>query len=76
MTGNVWLREQPSVDSPRLGVILERGQPIEVLAVSGNWYRVRWSPQAEAEVIGWAPAEWVGTINSIPARIITPGSNP
>ena len=49
MTGNVWLREGPSAASPRLGVILERGQSIEILAVSGDWYRLRWVAQAQAE---------------------------
>ncbi|MBN1219117.1 MAG: SH3 domain-containing protein [Anaerolineae bacterium] len=73
MTGNVWLRERPAADSPRLGIILERGQPVEILAIFGDWYHVRWAPpQAEAEVIGWTPAEWVGTTVPIPARIITP----
>jgi hypothetical protein len=72
MTGNVWLREEPLADSPRLGVTMERGQPVEILAVYGDWYRVRWAPQRDAEVIGWAPARWVGTLTSIPDRLITP----
>jgi hypothetical protein len=73
MTGNVWLREGPSLQSPRLGIILERNQLVEILAVSNNWYRVRWAPpQAEAEVIGWAPAQWIGTTDPIPDQIITP----
>ena len=53
MTGHVWLRAEPADDSRRLGVILERGQRVEILAVFGDWYQVRWVPQAEAEVIGW-----------------------
>lgn len=74
MTGNAWLREGPSADSPRLGVILERGQPIEILAASGDWYQVRWAPQGQAEVIGWVPAKWVGTTTPIPAWIVTPAT--
>jgi hypothetical protein len=72
MTGDAWLHEGPSADSPRLGVILERGQSVEILAVFGNWYRVCWAPQAQAEVIGWVLAKWVGTTTPVPARIVTP----
>jgi hypothetical protein len=72
MTGDVWLHEGPDPDSPRLGVTLQRGQAIEVLAVLGDWYQVRWAPQPETEVVGWAPARWIGTVTSIPDRIITP----
>lgn len=74
MTGNVWLREEPSGSSARLGIILEQGQPVEILAVSGNWFRVRWAPQRQAEVIGWAPAAWVGVLDTIPPHIVTPVS--
>jgi len=72
MTGHAWLREGPSADSSRMGMTLERGQPVEILAVFGDWYRVRWTTQAQAEVTGWVPARWVGTTSPIPARIITP----
>jgi len=72
MTGNVWLHGGPSAASPRLGIVLERGQPVELLALFGDWCQVRWTPQAGAEVIGWVPARWVGTTTPIPARIVTP----
>jgi hypothetical protein len=72
MTGNVWLRGGPSADSPRVGMILERGQSVEILAVFGDWYHIRWTPQAGTEVAGWVPAEWVGTTAPIPAWMITP----
>ena len=55
-----------------MGVILARNQTVEILAAFGDWYRVRWVPQAEAETVGWVPAMWVGTIQPIPAWIITP----
>jgi hypothetical protein len=55
-----------------MGVTLARGQPVEILAAFGDWYRVRWVPQVEAEIVGWVPARWVGTIQPIPAWIITP----
>ncbi len=69
MIGNVWLREAASADSPRLGVVLEEGQRVEVLAVNGEWYRVRWSPNAEAEAVGWVPARWVET--TVPLDAVT-----
>lgn len=72
MTGNAWLREGPSGGSSRLGTTLERGQSVEILAVFGDWYRVRWGVQDEAEVVGWVPARWVGTIAPIPTWMITP----
>jgi hypothetical protein len=76
MTGNVWLRQEPAADAPRLGLVLERGQQVEILAVFGDWYQVRWAPQIQAGVIGWTPAEWVGTIAPIPARLVTPTISP
>ena len=76
MTGNVWLREGPSADSPRLGIILERGQTVELLAVFDDWCRVRWAPQAQAEAVGWVPLKWVGTTVPIPARMVTPTIGP
>ena len=76
MTGNVWLHGGPSVDAPRLGLILERGQSVEILAVFSDWCRVRWAPQGQAEAIGWVPLEWVGTTGAIPARIVTPTAGP
>ena len=76
MTGNVWIRADASDDSTRLGVILNPGQAVEILGVSGEWYQIRWSPPGEAEVIGWVPSRWVGTFDPIPERIVTPTSNP
>lgn len=76
MTGNVWLREGPSADSPRVGMILELGQPVEILAVFDDWCRVRWVPQAETQIVGWVPLRWVGTTSGIPARIVTPTIRP
>jgi len=70
MIGSVWLRQAPSAASPRLGVVLKEGQSVEILAAFEEWYQVRWKPQAQAEVIGWVPARWVGV--SAPERIVTP----
>jgi hypothetical protein len=76
MTGHVWVRQAPAQDAPLMGVILERGQPVELQAVFGDWYQVRWTPEPETEVIGWVPMRWVGTTGPIPARIVTPTIGP
>ena len=76
MTGNVWLHEGPSTDSPRVGIILQRGQTVELLAVLGDWCQVRWATAPQVEVTGWVALEWVGTTAPIPARIVTPTSVP
>ncbi len=72
MTGHVWLREGSDPDSPLLGVIVRRGETVEILAVYGDRYQVRWRPRGESVVIGWVPAMWVGTIDPIPVGIVTP----
>jgi hypothetical protein len=72
MTGDAWLHEGPSADSPRLGVVLQRGQTVEILALFGEWVQVRWTSPAQAEVTGWVSLQWVGTTAPIPARIVTP----
>jgi hypothetical protein len=72
MTGDVWLHEGPSADSPRLGMILERGQTVEILALFSEWVQVRWTSPAQAEVTGWVSLQWVGTTAPIPAQIVTP----
>lgn len=72
MTGHVWLREGSDPDSPLLGVIVRRGETVEILAVYGDRYQVRWTLRGESVVIGWAPAMWVGTIDPIPVGIVTP----
>jgi succinoglycan biosynthesis transport protein ExoP len=66
----VRLREAPSADSPSTGLILEKGQTVEVLASFGDWYQVRWLHRDE--VVGWVPIRWVETTAPIPARIVTP----
>jgi hypothetical protein len=76
MTGSVWLRDGPSADSARVGMILQRGQSIEILALLGDWCRVRWAPETQVEVVGWVPLEWVGTTAPIPSRIVTPAAGP
>jgi hypothetical protein len=76
MTGHVWVRQAPAPDAPLMGVILQRGQPVELRAVLGDWIQVRWAPESEMEVIGWVPVRWVGTTGPIPVRIVTPTVSP
>jgi hypothetical protein len=76
MTGNVWVRQAPSPDAPLMGVILQRGQLVEIQAVFGDWCQVRWTPEAQTEVVGWVPLEWVGTTIAIPSRLVTPVLSP
>jgi hypothetical protein len=71
MTGNVWSHEGPSIGSSP-AELLEQGQPVEILAVSGDWYRIRWISQGQNEFVAWVSARWVGTTMAIPASIITP----
>jgi hypothetical protein len=75
MIGSAWVRHTPSDDSGRLAIALERGTPIDVLAVFQNWYQVRFSPSAGAEVTGWVPGRWVETTKSIPTELVTPSAN-
>lgn len=75
MIGNVWLRQQPSVEAVRLGLIMPEGRPVEILAATGDWYLIKWAPQNQAVVIGWVPARWVGTVEPIPETILTPAGD-
>ncbi|MCW5852732.1 MAG: SH3 domain-containing protein [Anaerolineae bacterium] len=72
MTGAAWVYSGPSLQSQRLPVYIDRGQSVVILARAGTWYRVRWSPPGEAEVLGWVPAEWVGATSPLPPGLITP----
>jgi hypothetical protein len=76
MTGNAWLRQAPEANSTRLGPIARTGEKVELLAVYGEWCHIRLSPSAQAEATGWVPMRWVGTLDPIPGRIITPSPAP
>jgi hypothetical protein len=71
MTGNVWLRQEPSADSLRLGMVAERGEQVEILAVYDDWCQIRWAPFPQGRAVGWVPLRWVGTLDPIPASIVT-----
>jgi SH3-like domain-containing protein len=75
LTGSVLLREGPSQESARLSVLVKRGTPIEILAVHGAWYRVRWRVPDEVDATGWVHADWVGLIEPVPTSMITPDAS-
>jgi hypothetical protein len=72
MTGHVWMRGQPTETAPLLGIIVERGEAVTVLAVYGEWCKIEWAPEGESQVVGWVPLRWVGTMKPIPNWIVTP----
>jgi cytoskeletal protein RodZ len=72
MTGSVYVRQGPGFEHDLLGLVLSRGQAIEVEAVYGEWVQARWKPQNGAEVVGWVPVSWVGTLTPVPEQIVTP----
>lgn len=72
MIGNVWLRTEPRDGSPLLGIVVDQARPVEILAVYGTWYLVRWPPGDLQAASGWVPGRWVGILAPPPSRIITP----
>jgi hypothetical protein len=76
MVGSTWVRTEPSTTAPRADLILERGQPVEILAFFDSWYRVRWVSRTQEELDGWVQARWVGTASFLPSWLITPTVSP
>ena len=76
MTGSVYVRQGPGLEYELLGMVLSRGQVIEIVAAYGSWVQARWTPQNGAEVVGWVPMAWVGTLTPIPDYIVTPTAVP
>ncbi len=76
MTGNHWIHAGPSADSARLGMVVQQNQPVEIRAVSGPWFLVAWTPEGQAQVVGWVQSQWVRTAGPIPAQIVTPAATP
>jgi len=72
MLGHVQLRTEPREGSSLVGVTALRGRAVEVLAVYGAWYLVRWPPGDPTATQGWAPSLWVGVVSAPPPSIITP----
>jgi len=76
MTGSAFVHEAPAWTAPRTGAVIRLGQPVEVLARSGAWARVRWTTIEEGECTGWVQLAWVATLNPIPEALITPVTEP
>jgi hypothetical protein len=72
MIGNVWLLVAPAEQAQRVGVVVSRGQPVEIVAVNGEWYLVRWTLQDQTYVTGWALRRFVVPMAAIPPIIVTP----
>ncbi len=72
MIGNVWLRAEPQDGSPILRIAVEQARPVEILAVYGTWYLIRWPPGDVTGNSGWVPGRWVGVLAPPPPSIITP----
>jgi hypothetical protein len=72
MTGSVYVRQGPGLEYGLLGLVLERGRSVDILAAQGNWARVRWAPQDGAQIVGWVPMTWVGTLTPVPEWMMTP----
>jgi hypothetical protein len=76
MTGSVYVRQGPGFEHDLLGLVLTRGRSVDIVAVQGDWVHVRWAPQDGAQIVGWVPMTWVGTLTPIPQWLITPAVVP
>lgn len=78
MTGNVFLRTGPSLDSIRTSLVAPRGALVEVLAQYGEWYYVRVAvpDQDGVEATGWVLEQWVGLTLPVAPDRITPTTMP
>ena len=76
MIGSEWAHDSPALGAPRTGRILSLGQPVEILAVYGEWAKIRWVVLSEGENVGWIQTRWVGTLDVVPERLVTPTAAP
>jgi hypothetical protein len=72
MIGNVRLRTEPLPTTTLTGETVEVGRPVEILAITGGWYLVRWPPGDPNGTSGWVPGQYVGVLAPPPQDIITP----
>lgn len=73
LIGNVRLRAEPQDNSLLTGDVVNQGRPVEVLAIYGTWYQIRWPPGDALGTSGWVPGRWVGVVAAPPLEIVTPG---
>lgn len=76
IVGNVWIHIEPSSGSTRLGQVLTVGEQVELLALDGEWARVRKLVSGQDDVTGWIPIRWLGITTLIPDQLITPSAVP
>jgi hypothetical protein len=73
--GNVWTRDLPDKNAPRVVVLLS-DTPLTVLAAYGPWARVAWTDAKGVDREGWVPLFWVAARVPIPPERITPAPTP
>lgn len=76
LLGNVWMHTAPSQESPRIGVVLMLGEHVEVMALNGEWVRIRRLDVGQNEATGWIPVRWLGVTAPVPDHLITPTQAP
>jgi len=69
-SGNMWLRPAPDFSAPHIDLLFIN-TPIKVLSVYGIWMEVEWNDSVGYHH-GWALAEWISLLESVPAERITP----
>ncbi len=74
--GNVWMRTGPSAEAARSEVVLTQGERVELLAVYGDWLRVKQISSEQVFAEGWIPARWFGAAEDFPALLITLTASP
>jgi len=66
----MWLRPAPDFSAPHIDLLFIN-TPIKVLSVYGIWMEVEWNDSVGYHH-GWALAEWISLLESVPAERITP----
>ena len=71
MLGNVWVRDNLDDSAQEYAVSVPISTQVEVKAVYGSWAKIGWDSRY-GDQEGWVPLRWIGLIEEIPDRIITP----
>lgn len=59
MAGNVYLRAEPDLTTPRTNQVLRFGAVVRVIERRPPWLRVAYPATGEPTLDGWIPARWV-----------------
>jgi hypothetical protein len=73
MIGNVWIHTGPAPETPRVGVIVPIGQPVELGAAANGWLLVAWGDGGQ-RYSGWVPERYVQAAAPVPTA--TPPGGP